>query len=177
MPEPTTPTAPEPVRPVVAKQPASAPATTGSTLFVACKHPPGLELTYWDEVDDFEATPSGVRQVKVYRRNAERSFRVDGPNTVVDPHLPGPQLLRFRESNGGYAVTPGCPREVWDHWSRINYLMIDARIVNGFDTMEGALRWCREQRDVRSGLEPIDPANTQLTTGIRQIEPGTPTAG
>jgi hypothetical protein len=146
-------------------------------VFVACKVANGLLLTFYDTADEHESTPSGIREMKVQRVNLDRSFRVDGPNTIVNPHLPGPQLPRFMESNGGYAITPGCPRETWEQWHRINYLMVDAKVVNGFDTMEGALKWCREQRDVRSGLEPLDPSRPELTTGTRTIEPGVPTAG
>ena len=162
----------EPQRPVLAQKPPAAPVAT-NTVWVACKHSTGLELTYYDQVETKIANPQGVETALVSRRNAARSFVVEGPTSIVNPHAAGPHLMRFREQFGGYAITPGVSRELWDHWSKINYVMIDAKIIAGFNSQEDAVKWCRAQRDVRSGLEPIDPADPAASTGIRGIQPGT----
>lgn len=166
---------PQPQRPVLAQKPPSAPVSGGggTTVYVACKHPNGLELTWYDQVDTHLATPSGVEKVKTWKRNGDRSFRVEGPTNIVNPHAPGPHLLRFQDQYGGYAVTPGCPREVWEHWSKWNFQMLDDKLLAAFDSQEDAIKWCKAQRDVRSGLEPIDPMHPEVSTGIRGIQPTT----
>ena len=160
----------EPQRPVTAQRPAEPVAGAGNTLFVACKHPNGLELTCYDQVEAHLATPGGVEKTKVWKRNGARSFLVEGPAMTVNPHAAGPHLMRFKEQFGGYSITPGCPKDVWEHWSKFNQNMLEAKIVQAFSSQSDAIAWCRTQRDVRSGLEPIDPLDPGASTGIRGIE-------
>jgi hypothetical protein len=162
----------EPTRPVPQRGP-SEPVTDTDTCFVACKHGNGIVLSYFEPRKVRVATPSGtVEETQQFRT---RTFTVSGPNNDVNPHQPAPPgqamspaLVRFKEEFGGYAITPGCPRDVWKQWSKNHeHGLIAAGVIQAFSSYADAVKWCRGQVDVRSGLEPIDPEHPELTLGTR----------
>ena len=166
------------------RSPVSTPVRGTDAVVVACKSPNGLILRYFVEVETMEGTPAGPRKTKIWRETPSKRFTVRGPAKVANPHVPGAHLIQFFETYGGYAITPGCPRDLWDQWAHFNEDLVSERIVQAFDSVEEAEVWCRQQRDVRSGMEPIDPQRPELTTGtgmrnalggVSVIQPGNPT--
>jgi hypothetical protein len=62
---------------------------------------------------------------------------------------------------GGYAITEGCPREIWEGWLEQNKQsdLVKNQIVFAHRDRNSLINEVRKLAAVRSGLEPIDRAN------------------
>ena len=160
-------------RPVVAQEVSAPISGVGTTKVIACKIPQGLRLIVRHFVEEWEATPAGPRQTRVHRPAVDPDsgeaieFVVRGCARLQEAQLTG--LVR---DTGGYALTHGCPTEIWENWFSYNKStpLVRNRMIEAFDTEQQAITWCllSENRDLRSGLERIDPERPELTTGIRR---------
>lgn len=130
---------------------------------IACKVPNGLILESFKKVKRYEANMAGGEMRDVYDRTGHR-FTARGPRASNDPEV----NARSRDQ-GGYALTEGCPDDLWASWYQVmkGAPMIENHQIMAFDSTADALAWCLdpEHRDVRSGLERIDPDRVELTTG------------
>lgn len=131
-----------------------------NTVTVACKLPHGLRLRLHDMVDVSEAMAGGGSR-KVQRAQVRgESVLIKGYLEKYDPKLPP------AARGSSFALTHGVDKDFWDAWVKQNSTL-DA-VKNGLifasdkaDTVEAMVR---EGRDLRSGLEPVDPSN--LPKGI-----------
>jgi hypothetical protein len=143
---------------------ASAPQTNSTaTVTVACKLPHGLILRVFEmeeiEVQLLNGPPKKVKQAK----ELAKRFFVNGfshaQNRAPDYEIVGGIPLANGTPNGGYALTPGVPKDLWDLWWEQNKTSAMAR--NG-------LIWAMESRNdvgakaadgakIKSGLERMDP--------------------
>jgi hypothetical protein len=141
----------------------SRPVTVGETVTVACKVPNGLllrifaEYTYMDPQQDGTSKPT-----KAYREIPNKRFAVKGPwaasagqaymrnNSAVAELLPG-----------GYALTYGVPKDIWDKWYEQNRdtPLVQKRVIFATTSMAQATIDAKNERAVQSGLEPVDPDN------------------
>lgn len=141
----------------------SEPETTGETVTVACKLPGGLILRMFEEFEYQEPSQTGMRDVKGYKPKQDKQWTIRGTyvasagqaynqaNNAVAELLPG-----------GYALTYGVPKEIWDNWYHYNRntQMVKNKVVWAMPSLPAATERARteDMRKVKSGLEPLNPA-------------------
>ena len=137
------------------------PKESSLTCIVGCKLPNGLHLQLSRMEDSHESTMGGViRNIKVGRFFGERY-------TLNGTRLPFGVIPDYIITSSGYALTSGIPRDFMDEWLRVNH---DSDAVNNkliiVQNDEASVRaQSSELKDVKSGLEPIDPANPPRSIG------------
>ena len=148
----------------------SKPATGTATVTVACKVPNGMILQLSEMVESFENLFGGGQ------RRIEVSVPV-GPRVVVRGSAIDKAKLISGEIDymraGGYALTPGVPKDFWDAWveqHKYADYVVNKQIM-AYGSEQGALSMARDHAAVRSGFEPIDPANPGKSTGMHSIVP------
>jgi hypothetical protein len=142
----------------------SPPAKNGSTMIVGCRIPHGLVLRTFDIVEAFESTRDGVEKVQKaqLRQQAEASFVVRGPGRGTLTGLTQDQLETLLP--GGFALTQGCPTQVWNDWlsDNRNSPYVTRNDVFAETSMERARNRAIDlsrDPDAATGLDPIDPEN------------------
>jgi hypothetical protein len=129
---------------------------------VACNMPNGLILRIFESFEtDVPVLGGGMSKEKV-SRPVGAPVKINGPARRFDDPSPPPLLA------GGYALTPGVDAEFWGKWldqNKASPLVAGVRpVIFAHDKMANLEAEAREKRDVKSGLEPIDPKN--LPKGI-----------
>lgn len=170
-----------PVSPDTATPP-SKPTTGTDTVTVACKYPPGLILRIYDETTKSSRVLGAMVEETIFVPREEK-FVIRGPVVNVGAYRSAGDLP---EGNiGGYALTPGIPRDFWERWLKENResSLVKNRIVFSSSTHDRAASEARELKGIRSGLEPLnadEPAahNPKEFSGITrgQHAPGARTA-
>jgi hypothetical protein len=140
------------------------------TVTVALKHPAGIILRIFKQVDGIETGIGGnQKRVKV-----SQVVEKDGvPYQFV---LNGNRIARGAETDedrvaktivGGYALTPNVPKDLWEVWREQNkdHDLVRNHLIYATDGEARARDQAKDQRAVRSGLEPIDP-NKPPVSGI-----------
>jgi hypothetical protein len=152
-------------------------ATGTATVVVACKLPNGLHLQHCKMIQVEEASPSGFHKV-------DRSIRIGPVYTLRGPRLPTGMAPSFPVI-GGYAITPGIPKDFWDEWVKQNkdadYLALGEEhkrvgmmpTVFAADSAARIESMCREFSKMRSGMEPLDP---EVDRNGRPLDPRFPRA-
>jgi hypothetical protein len=130
------------------------------TVIVGCKIPNGLilQLTTWES----QAEPvmgGGHRDVKVGRKTGDRYY-------VRGPRIPYGTVALFSMS-GGYALTHGIPEDFWEKWLEENkqQTYVKRELIVAHKALDYVQEQCYDNRDVLTGLEPIDPEN--LPRGVQ----------
>ncbi len=126
---------------------------SGEKVTVGCKIPSGLLLQLYEPSS--VTTPvlgGGVREEKIYRPLAGESIRLNGCRAPWGEH-PG------HEMKHGAGLTFNVPKAFMDEWLRQNE---DSPLVlNGTITIErdrkSLVDLLKDEKDRRSGLEPITP--------------------
>lgn len=137
-------------------------AATG-TVIVACKIPNGLILQCSEEYTAHEAVSGGgYREVKMFRKAGEKHF-------VRGPKVPQGMMPTFELASGA-ALTSGIPADFWERWleEHKNATYVLNGLVFASKELAGVRAHCRENENVPSLLEPIDPAN--LPQAYKKIE-------
>lgn len=127
-------------------------------MWVACKLPSGLQLQTFHMVDDSEPQRDGSS------RSIKRAEPDEGVFVCRGTALPAGTRVDY--IIGGYAITYGCPHELWEKWLH-HYgksHLVQRELIHAEETREGLEDWCRKRRTVRSGMEPVDPAKPHLVT-------------
>lgn len=156
--------------PEVFERESTPPASSGETVTVACKLPHGLLLRVYDMVDAQEPVlGGGIRQFKRPVQRPEQ-FLIQG-SAVPFGIIPG---FRFE---GGYALTEGVPKELWERWFEANKGsdMVKNGLIFAHTRLGHALGQAHEQIEVLSGLEPLkmkdDPrVPKSLNPAISEVE-------
>lgn len=130
-------------------------APTGSTVVVACKHPPGIIMqVYRREEYDVPVLGGGTRK-------ESRAVAVGKSIKIHGPAVPFGQTPAFVIS-GGYALTANVPAELAQKWLEQNkesdLVKNDVLFIAG--SSESAEKQAKEQKSVRSGLERLDVGTT-----------------
>ncbi|AWJ93314.1 hypothetical protein Sp245p_26190 (plasmid) [Azospirillum baldaniorum] len=151
---PNTPRATDDVLTASAASEATAPATSGETVTVACKLPHGLELrTFTMEEVSEPVMGGGFRSVKMARQD-ETTFVIKG-NAFPQNMAPEHPII------GGFGLTPGVPKGFWDKWLEQNAssALVRSGLIFAHAKPGHAEGEARERTELRSGLERIDPKN------------------
>lgn len=135
---------------------AGAPASTGETVTVALKSPQGFVLQLHDkQMQRVPLMGGGHSEEEVFRPspNPDNSFRLNGSAVAVGatPHC---TII------GGFAMTPGVPKDLWDAWlaQNPNLGIVKAGLICAHESAADAGAEAKEKRLERSGLEPLNMA-------------------
>ena len=122
----------------------------GGTVTVACKIPNGLELRIFEAFDwDEPVMGGGTRTTKIHRQKGE-SIRLKGNSAPQ-----GTPII----THGGYALTSGIDADFWEAWLAQNKetALVRSNLIYALPREDSAASKGREQAEVRSGLERLDP--------------------
>lgn len=124
----------------------------GETVTVACKLPHGLKLRVFAPTKKIE--PMTSREVTVFEEIPDATFTVFG-NAHAQNAAPRCLII------GGFALTPGVPKDLWDAWLEQNK---DSDVVknnlifaHAKDQAASSAAQSKERAELRSGLERLDP--------------------
>lgn len=147
----------------------------GAKVVVACKMPGGLELRVHRMVPGRELVMGGgVRETEV-AEFAGKVF-VNGTSKKVEQSHACIMI-------GGYAITSGVSKELWDQWFEANKdgMMVKNGLIFAADNIGKVEGMAKERALVRSNLEPmnadpkLDPRAPKPVAGLT-IEAGTKAA-
>lgn len=138
-------------------------AKSGQTVTVACKLPHGLALRLYDMVETNQPVMGGGMKVVKQAQQLPGEFMING-NAHAQNAGPACQIT------GGYALTPGVPKDFWDRWLEANKGsdMVRNNLIFAHEQTSSADGEAREKEKVRSGLERLDPNN--LPRGLRTAD-------
>lgn len=141
----------------------SAPATGTATVSVFCKHPAGLILRVGEMVDRNEGTAIHARIVSEWRQTG--SFTVAGPARPVGGDAKAPVI-------GGYAVTHGVPKDLWEAWLDANKEspMVRNSVIFGHEKSSYGDGQATEQKGIRTGMEPLSQSKDPRARGFDRVE-------
>lgn len=136
---------------------ATPPASSGETVTVACKMPNGVVLQLFDMVP----YSPGHGFPETTRAMPRPSAKVVLNGNAIDYDKLRRDQGMDRMIIGGYALTPGVPREFWEEWLRVNKdsALVLNKVVFAADSETRARDQAKDQRHIQSGLEPIDTNN------------------
>lgn len=142
-------------RPVI---PVSRPAMVGATVTVACKLPHGLKLRIfaWEKYDELMRDGT-VREGKRSRPIPDMEFVVRGTWVASAGQAYNQNNAITRELlPGGYAITYGCPKDLWDLWYEQNKESNLVRNHIVFASVGSPNDEAHEHSGVLSGMEPVN---------------------
>ena len=126
----------------------------GDTVTVACRLPHGFFMQLDDMVEITEPIIGTVKRAQP-RPGARWRIRgyYDDSREVFGSAMPMPA------QEGHFALTHGIPRDAWEEWKRTHYdlPMLQNGLVFAHDNGSAIEGMRQERKDVRSGLEPINP--------------------
>lgn len=125
-----------------------------STVIVACKLPQGLRLQDFDvSTQVLPVMGGGTRTEKVATRISE-GFLVKGP---AHQQNEGPRAPII--TGTGYALTFGCPKDLWERWHAAfkNSPFVTNNLIFAYESPEMVEGHAREYAAQQSGLERLDP--------------------
>lgn len=143
----------------------SKPKTSGETVTVACKLPNGLVLRNYEMVDFDEPILGGGK------KTTKRAIAKGEPFTINGTALnkgDRPEYLIV----GGYALTPGVPKDLFDAWLKANKdsKLVKSNLIFANPTENDARDESKEKKAIRSGLEPIVPnSDSRIPRGPQKI--------
>ena len=139
---------------------------------VACKHPNGILLRLFKLEKGHEPVMGGgIKEIKVpvqvgdtIRINGNRKPRDAGEDTVT------------QEIAGGYGLTHGVDAEFFAEWMKQNsdHPMVKNNLIFASPSGTDATAQAKEQKDLRSGLEPLIPPAAKA--GEKNADPRIPSS-
>jgi hypothetical protein len=155
-------------------------ASRGDTVTVGCKLPNGFKMRLfrfqtrrvtvngqtWDEEVAEPHTLPGCKPEYVLNGNSVNIGKM--AEGVLPEHL----------IVGGYGLTSGIPREFWEAWSHIDKGgdpkkdgpgadLVRARMIFATSSEESARSQAKDHSAVKSGLEPLDPSDSNRRIGLK----------
>jgi hypothetical protein len=142
---------------------ASDPATGTATVTVYNRHGSGLILRVGQFVERAEAAAIHARTVKEWQQTG--SFTVAGPARRIGEDAKAPVV-------GGYAVTHGVPKDLWDAWLADNKdsAMVKNSVIFAHEKSSYGDGQAVEQKGIRTGLEPLSQGRDPRARGSDRVE-------
>ena len=141
---------------------------SNKTVIVACKVPNGVILKVWRFEDDEEAVLGGGK--RTFKRPVQDgpSYELKGPAAPVRGRPQAPVA-------GGYALNKGIPLEFWQKWLEQykDSALVVNKMVFAAEKPDRIIAEARDNRDVRSNMEPLRPGTD---TKGKNIDPRIPQA-
>lgn len=136
---------------------ATAPATTGETVTVACKLPNGLQLRLFEMIErEVPQFGGGTRNERIAQLIADAPVIVLHGNRVPFGQLPRCEMVM------GFALTKGVPKDFWEKWLHDNRQsdIVTKGIVMAFDSIDDAKTELKQEGPaIKSGFQAIVPDN------------------
>lgn len=136
----------------------------GETVTIACKLPHGLRLRVFKMVEKPEfAIGGGSRVSMVAEEIPGVGFTVYGN---AHPQNAAPRCLIV----GDYALTPNCPKDLWDLWLEQNRGsdVVANGLIFAHEKENSARSQAKDGAEIKSGLERLDP--NKLPKGVQRAE-------
>jgi hypothetical protein len=143
-------------------------ATKANLVTVACKVPNGLLLRNFKMMPAREQTPTGYRDVEKAEQVGD-TVLINGPAALFG-QVPEYTIV------AGYALTPNVGKEFFDEWLRQNadHAAVKADLIFAHSNRAVVSDRAKEQKAVRSGLEPLDPARVMRNGKSVPVDPRFP---
>jgi hypothetical protein len=144
------------------------PQTGTDTCTIGCKWPNGIVMRLYD-VEDVTIVYNGqaVVEKQAIQRADAPEFVLNGFSIDLGKMAGG--IAPEHEIVGGYGLTHGIPRDFAEEWFRQN--ANSAMVKNNLIFMQGreqeARAQARDQKTLKSGVEPIDPNDPAPRAGLR----------
>ena len=124
---------------------------TGGTCVIASKHPPGIFMRVFKR-EEFDTPVLGGGT-----RRESRGVTVGDTIKINGPAVPYGKAPPFVIA-GGYALTPNVPLDFATSWMEQNKdsALVKNNLLFIHEKQEFAEKRAREQKDLKSGLEPLD---------------------
>lgn len=126
----------------------------GEVVTVYCKLPNGLQLQLHGMQDIHEPVMGGGS------RATQKAYPIGARHLVYGfarriEKAPDHQII------GGYGITPNVPKDFWDAWIAQNALhdAVVNKLLFAHVKHDHATGQAKEQAELKSGLEPIEPTN------------------
>lgn len=131
------------------------------TVTIACKLPHGIVLRAFHMAEVSEPVMGGGS------REVKKAQQIPGEFTVLGVSFPQNGAPRGR-MEFGFALTMGCPRELWERWLKDNKdtPMVKNGLIFAHGSEKSAVSEAREKEAQRSGFERLDP--NKLPKGIEK---------
>ncbi len=138
-------------------QPSSAPATGTATVTVALNYPTSLVLRVFRSTKKPRNVGGVVIEMEEFSA-AGKTFTVHG-NAFPQHTGPDHRLTLLGERN--IALTPGCPKELWETWVEQNktHPLVESGLIFAYEKMDSVRGEANEKAGLTNGLERMDPEN------------------
>lgn len=133
-------------------KPADRAASTGETVTVACNMPNGIHIRGFRKQKRVVVVLGGGQRDEFY-------FEPDGREvTILGNARPIGGDFKTRVV-ANFALTQGVPKDLWDQWAEANKDLPALRngLILAYADTAMAAAAAKDNRKVRSGLEPLDP--------------------
>jgi hypothetical protein len=151
---------------------ASAPQTNSTaTVTVACKLPHGIILRVFDmeesEVPMLNGPPKRIKQAKEIARRFVINGFSHAQNRAPDYPILAGHPISNGTTEGGYALTSGVPKDLWDLWLEQNKTsaMVRNGLIFAFEKREDVNAKAIDGQKIKSGLERMDPDHLPAVIG------------
>lgn len=125
---------------------------SGETVTVACKLPNGFVIRGMKKATRSIGVQGGGLRDEIY-------FKADGRRVTVFGTARAKGADFRTRVVGGYALTTGVPKDLFDEWLKTNEDsdMVRNGLVCAFKGVNDAASFGRENAEIKSGLEPLNP--------------------
>jgi hypothetical protein len=143
-------------------------ATKRNVVTVACKVPNGLLLRAFKMIPAREQTPTGYRDIEKAEQVGE-IVKINGP-AVSYGQAPDYPIV------GGFALTPNIDKEFFEAWLHQNadHAAVKAGLIFAHGNLTVVSDRAKEQKNVLSGLEPLNPDRTTRNGKSVPVDPRFP---
>lgn len=126
------------------------PETGTATVTVALKHPTGIVIEAFEKKS--MQVPDGVGRLRdeVVYRTTGKQYPIHGTR------VPFGSAPRYKII-GGYALTEGVPKAVWDIWleQHHDHALVQNELICAHEQLDFSQDFAEEHKATRSGLEPL----------------------
>lgn len=153
----------------------SPPATGTDTVTVACKVPNGLHMILYDTEEEYLSDLAGnrVKSFRSFPRPDVAPYILNGCSVDIEKMRKGvlddrhQGIVQGDLPGTGFGLTPGIPREYWEEWSTtVGKSFIKSGMVFAAKNDREARAEAHDKRNLRSGLEPLDPSEPGPRAGL-----------
>ena len=134
------------------------PRTSADTVTVACRLPSGLVCAVVD-MADYVSQIEKARAGQPVLIKHKGKFRIRGYNEARALDSAGTINMESRNCVGGFGLTHGIPKALWDEWfeQSQDYPPVRNGLIKAFEQPESAISYAKEHAELKTGFDPLDP--------------------
>lgn len=146
-----------------------APGTSGDLVTICCKWPNGIVMRLYEIIEDtIEVQGRKVTEFQSVLNPEWPEYVLNGFSIDLGKMAGG--IPPEHEIRGGFGLTHGIPKDfakAWFEQNKLNPLVKNGLVFMANTENEGRAK-AKEFAGLKSGLEPIDPANPAERAGLRK---------